>query len=326
MKRILRAAARIIGVGKVTEGREMSGHRELRVEEPVCIAPTGDVCGEGLLWEPAREYIFWTDINRFLVHRLTLKDAAVRTWFFSEPVTCVMATSREESLVLSLGSGTILWKPESDERSASFFTLPGWPAVRCNDAAIDPAGSLWVGSMRNNVGVDGEPGEAESSDGALYRIDGSGAVKEWRHGLGIANTLVWSPDDSTFYFGDSLKNCIWSYDFDATERSISGERPFFEGFERGLPDGSAIDAEGYVWNCRYGGSCIVRVAPNGAIDRVIEMPVSNPTNCTFGGRNGNVLYVTSAAPGAGRWERFGGGLFALETNVTGTGTNRFKLA
>ena len=66
-------------------------------------------------------------------------------------------------------------------------------------------------------------------------------------------------------------------------------------------------------------------APDGKIDRVIEMPVSRPTNCTFGGPHGNVLYVTSASPAAGHWERFGGGLFALETNVTGLEENKWML-
>ena len=66
-------------------------------------------------------------------------------------------------------------------------------------------------------------------------------------------------------------------------------------------------------------------APVGKVDRVIEMPVSRPTNCTFGGQHGNVLYVTSASPEPGHWERFGGGLFALETNVTGMAENQFLL-
>ena len=69
----------------------------------------------------------------------------------------------------------------------------------------------------------------------------------------------------------------------------------------------------------------MRIAPNGEIDRVIEMPVSRPTNCTFGGPDGNVLYITSASPAAGQWERFGGGLFALETNVTGLTENKWML-
>jgi sugar lactone lactonase YvrE len=303
----------------------MSLHKQLRIDEPVCIAATGDVCGEGVLWEPDTQCIYWTDINRFLVHCYSLQSGTLKTWFFLEPVTCVMETNRTDTLALSLGSGIALWKPGADERHAPMFALPGWPLVRCNDAGVDPGGAIWVGTMRNNVGENGERRKADGSDGVLYRVDGTGAASEWRRELGISNTFLWSPDSSRFYFGDTLQNCIWSYEYDLASRSIRAEQPFFQGFERGLPDGSAMDTEGYLWNCRYGGSCIVRIAPDGKIDRVIELPVSNPTNCTFGGQHGNVLYVTSATPEPGRWERFGGCLFALETNVTGMGASKFQL-
>ncbi len=298
--------------------------QDLKLTEPTCIAASGDACGEGILWDPTGVYIYWTDINRFLVHRFTLKDSSQRTWHFTEPVTCVLNTTRPDTLALSLGSGVILWKPETDDRSEPIFSLPGWPSVRCNEAGVDPDGALWIGSMRNNVAADGTPGEAGGWDGVLYRIDGHGQSTEQRRGLGIANTLVWNADGPKFYFGDTLKNCIWSCDYDPTG-FIRDEQPFFEGFERGAPDGSAIDTDGYLWNCRYGGNCIVRVAPGGEVDRVIEMPVANPTNCTFGGSGGNILYVTSARAGDEKWERFGGCLFALETNVTGVKPNRFVL-
>jgi sugar lactone lactonase YvrE len=270
--------------------------------------------------------VYWTDINRFLVHRYSPQEGTVKTWFFSEPVTCVMETSHPDTLALSMGSGIALWKPESDAPPAILFALPGWPKVRCNEAGVGPGGALWMGSMRNNVRENGDHGADGGEDGVLYRIEGNGAATEWRRGLGISNTMLWSPDQSKFYFGDSLKNCIWSWDYDLATRSISGEQPFLQDFERGSPDGSTIDSEGFIWNCRYAGSCVVRVAPDGQIDRVIEMPVSRPTNCRFGGPEGNVLYVTSASPAAGQWERFGGGLFALQTNVTGLAENKFQLS
>jgi sugar lactone lactonase YvrE len=279
-----------------------------------------------VLWARDTQCVYWTDINRFLVHRYALQERTVKTWFFSEPVTCVLETSRKDTLALSLGSGVALWKPDSDQPPVPIFALPGSPFVRCNDAAVDPAGALWVGSMRNNVKEDGASSEAGGLDGVLYRIDGNGTATEWRRNLGISNTLLWTPDKSRFYFGDSLANCIWSYEYDVASRSIRGEQPFFQGFARGVPDGSAIDSDGYVWNCRYGGGCIVRVAPDGTIDRVIELPVQNPTNCTFGGPDENVLYITSATPEADRWERFGGCLFALQTNVSGMAENKFQLA
>lgn len=301
----------------------MSSNTKLTLSEPVCIAAAGDKCGEGILWEAATKCIYWTDINRFLVHRYDLRRAELKTWFFSEPATCVLVTGKRDTLLLVLGSKALLWEPECNVRHEPLFNLPGWPFVRCNDAAIDPRGDLWVGTMRNNVKAGGEPGEAGGADGVLYRIDGSGCVSEWRRDLGISNTLLWSPDNSRFYFGDTLQNQIWSYDYDQTDGSICNQQPFFQGFDRGWPDGSSIDSEGYIWNCRYGGGCIVRVAPDGSVDRVIEMPVSNLTNCTFGGKDNTTLYITSAAPDSGRWERFGGCLFAIETNVAGLPANEF---
>ena len=77
---------------------------------------------------------------------------------------------------------------------------------------------------------------------------------------------------------------IWSYDYDRARGAIPNEvRVFFADFDRGLPDGSTMDSDGYLWNCRYYGGCIVRVAPDRTVDRVVEMPVKNITTCTFGG-------------------------------------------
>ena len=95
-------------------GAQQTTTMPLKIEEPICIAATGDVCGEGVLWERDTQSVYWTDINRFLVHRYALKDGALKTWFFAEPVTCVMETSRKDTLALSLGSGIALWKPGSD--------------------------------------------------------------------------------------------------------------------------------------------------------------------------------------------------------------------
>ncbi len=125
----------------------------------MCVAPTGDVCGEGAVWHAAHSAVYWTDINRFLIHRYTLADQCVRTWFFDEPVTALALTDRDELLVVVLGSGVILWEPAADIRQKAIYQLEGWPAVRLNDARADPRGSLWVGSMRNNVNPDGSSGE-----------------------------------------------------------------------------------------------------------------------------------------------------------------------
>ena len=142
--------------------------------QPVCVAPTGDRCGEGAVWHAAHSAVYWTDINRFLIHRYTLADQCVRTWFFDQPVTAITLTDREDVLAVVLGSGVILWEPASDLCHEPIYNLEGWPAVRFNDARVDPRGSLWVGSMRNNVNPDGSSAEAGGKDGILYRIDPDG--------------------------------------------------------------------------------------------------------------------------------------------------------
>jgi sugar lactone lactonase YvrE len=293
--------------------------------DPVCVAPTGDVCGEGAVWHAAHDAVYWTDINRFLIHRFRPSDRCVRTWFFDEPVTALTLTDRPEVLAVILGSCVILWEPETDARHDPIFLLEGWPKVRLNDARADPRGSLWMGSMRNNVNADGSTGTAGGQEGKLIRLDPDGKVTTWRQEIGISNTLAWSPDRRRFYFGDTLANSIWVYDYDPASGAIANERPFLQGFARGLPDGSTVDEEGCLWNCRFFGGCIVRVAPDGKIESVLEMPVKNITTCTFGGPDRKTLYITTARVEAPPGDRLAGGLYAISTDVAGQPENQFRV-
>jgi sugar lactone lactonase YvrE len=293
--------------------------------EPICVAPTGDICGEGVVWHAAHSAAYWTDINRFLIHRYTPVDRCVRTWFFDEPVTALTLTDRDDTLAVVLGSQVILWEPHSDHRSQPLYRLEQWPRVRFNDARTDKRGSLWIGSMHNNVNPDGSAGTVEGYDGLLYRLDPDNTITEWCYDLRIANTLAWSPDDRHFYFGDTLENTVWVYDYDPASGAIANRRPFLQGFSKGFPDGSCVDTEGYLWNCRFYGGCIVRVAPDGHIDRIVDMPVQNVTTCTFGGADRKTLYVTTASVQAPPADRLAGGLFTIQTETEGQPENRFAI-
>jgi sugar lactone lactonase YvrE len=289
--------------------------------EVECVAPTGDHCGEGPVWHSGEQALYWTDINRFLIHRLDVRERSVKSWFFDEPVTALVLTDRHETLAVALASRLIFWSPATDARDDHGFHLSGWPKVRFNDGRADPRGSLWLGSMRNNVNPDGSAGEAGGTDGLLFRIDPDGTVREWKRDVGISNTLAWSPDRTRFYFADTLANRVCVYRYDETTGAIADERVFLEDFPRGAPDGSSMDTEGYLWNCRYGGKCIVRIAPDGTVDRIIEIPVSNVTSCTFGGPDYRTLYITTASRTN---ERLSGGLFTFRTSVPGLPENRFR--
>jgi sugar lactone lactonase YvrE len=307
----------------------------LMLSEPVGIASMRDVCGEGAVWHPEEQAIYWTDINRFLVHRMAQpyrsgpSAEAVTTWQFEEPVTALNLTTREDKLVVVLGSRVVLWNPASDSRQDIGFVLPEWPEARCNDARVDSHGVLWIGSMHNNIGPQGEALPIEKSVGRLFTIDASGHTRTWRTELFVGNTMVWSPDGMYMYTADSLRDEIYRFDFHA-DSSIDNGRLWFKGQDCGFPDGSTIDAEGYVWNCRYSAGCILRIAPDGKLERKIPMPVSKPTTCVFGGADGTTLYITSAskddtAGGAADGEPNSGGLFAIKTNITGLPPNRFLI-
>jgi sugar lactone lactonase YvrE len=150
-----------------------------------------------------------------------------------------------------------------------------------------------------------------------------------RTGIVIPNSLAWSPDSRTMYFADSVRDLIWSFDYDLAAGTMSNERVFFDCTENpGSPDGSCIDADGCLWNAEYGGWRLVRYTPAGKIDRVIELPVQNPTCCCFGGENLDTLYVTSAAQKLSadelRSQPLAGSVFAVRPGSTGLPESRFK--
>lgn len=289
-----------------------------------CIAPTGDICGEAATWSSAENRVYWVDINRFLVHWMDLSSGAVSSHLFDEPVVALSLTDVDGTLLVALGSKLIFLTIDTDARQDTGIALPGWPQVRFNDGRTDPLGTFWIGSMGNNVGPNGENLEVTDGAGRLFRYRTGGRLEEFEAGIGISNTLCWSPDGETFYFGDTLRNEIRAYPFDKATGGIGSGAPHFVGFDRGLPDGSTIDEEGYLWNCRFGGGCIVRVAPDGSVDRIIEMPVKNITTCAFGGPDLSTLFVTTASVERAESDRLAGSLFAIETLTRGLPENRFR--
>lgn len=295
----------------------------VKVREVRCVAPVGDRCGEAATWDERESVLYWSDVNRFLLHALDARTNAVRSWHFDEPVVALSLTEEDDDLLVALGSKLILWNKRTDSRRDHGFRCARSPDARLNDGRAGPGGEFWIGSMANNVGKDGEANDARPGLGELYCIRRGASPKLHKSGLGISNTVCWSPDNRLFYFGDTLENTIWAYDY--TEHGISGERVFFSDFARGRPDGSATDSQGYLWNCRFGGGCVVRVAPDGAIDRVIDMPVRNITTCAFGGDELCTLYITTASILGGDADRLGGSLFALDVDVPGTAASRAKV-
>lgn len=285
-----------------------------------------NIVGESPLWHPEHGSVYWTDVNGFKIQRYVLQSRLKTSWDFDEPVCALSLTTDPECLLVALGSRLIFWRPSTDQRSDFANPEPNWPYNRLNDGATDPNGVFWIGSMRNNVAPDGSNVEASGKTGSLYRVLPDGRVSVWDTGFGITNTLAWSPDQKTFYCGCSVSNAIYAYDYDAKDSSIGNRRPFLSGATPGVPDGSAMDEEGYLWNCRFYGACLLRICPTGKLDRIVELPVSNITNCAFGGPSLDTLFVTTASLFAKEGEDHAGALLEIPVGVRGMPMNRFCLA
>jgi len=290
-----------------------------------CLVEGKDICGESPLWHPEHDCVYWTDINGFRINRYFAKTRELQSWGFEVPVSTLSLTSEADWLLVALGPRLILWSPVGDRRVPFAQPERDWPYNRLNDGATDPGGVFWVGSMRNNVGEDGSDLKVEGFTGSLYRVTADGEVRVADSGFGITNTLAWSPDHSTFYCGCSIRNVIYAYDYEGAKSLVSNRRVFVENLAPGVSDGSAMDEEGCLWNCRFSGRCILRISPEGKVVQEVRMPVSNITNCSFGGRDLRTLYVTTASLHAGRDEELAGGLFVIRTDVRGVGPARFRL-
>jgi sugar lactone lactonase YvrE len=158
-------------------------------------------------------------------------------------------------------------------------------AVRMNDGATDPDGRFYCGSMAYDV----TPGA-----GTLYRLDADGAVSVVLEAVTISNGLAWTPDGGTAYYVDSPTRRIDVLDYNA-EAGLTNRRPFVTVVEHdGLPDGLTVDREGGVWVAFFGGSAVRRFGPAGTVEEVLDLPVTQPTACTFGGDGLDELYITTS--------------------------------
>ncbi len=285
-----------------------------------------DLVGESIVWSAQEQALYWVDIGGCRIHRFAPSSGAHQVWP-TPGIDTSIGLRASGGFIVGLRRSVCLWKP-----GGSFDQIavpePDVPDNRLNEGRVAPDGAFWVGTMQDNINDDGSPKEMNRDSGAYYRIAPDGSVKQLTpRTYGVTNTMVWLPG-GRFVTADTTKNALYAYDYRADDQTIANRRDFSIGFDRGLPDGSCLDAEGYIWNCRVvGGACVARFAPNGSVDRVVELPCTWPTSCTFGGPGLTTLFVTSArfTMSAEHLKRnpMEGGLFALEPGVVGVLESEF---
>jgi sugar lactone lactonase YvrE len=284
-----------------------------------------DGVGEGPFWDEVEGGLWWVDISGKRLHRWRPATGDRQDRELEDFASAVVLREKG-GLLLAMRDGLYFMDPASGRRTLFVAHEPDRPDNRTNEAKCAPDGSFWVGTMQNNLHPDGSAKEMTGSTGALYRVRHDGGTTREVDGVGLSNTLAWTNGGKTLLFADTATGVIKAYEVKPDGR-LGVSCTFSDEKLPGYCDGSTIDAEGYLWNARFAGSCLIRFKPDGSVDRKIDLPVTQPTSCCFGGPDLTTLYVTSARHGldaaALAKNPHEGAVLAIETGVRGTPSVRF---
>ena len=251
--------------------------------------------GEGILWCERREAVLWTDIEsrKLWLHRPS--SGVTRSWLLPDRLGS-FALCESCKLLLALAKGLYFADIDAStgdrlEVSPILAVEADDPATRSNDGRTDRSGNFVFGTMAD--------GPKKTRIGSFYQYSHRHGLRRLAlGGVAISNSICFSPDGRTLYYCDSLDRGIMCCDYDAETAGIANPRLFSAlGSATGEPDGSTIDADGYLWNARWGSARVVRYTPAGKVDREIAVPVINPSCVALGGANLDEVLITTA-----RWD------------------------
>lgn len=269
--------------------------------------------GEGPIWHTGRQQLFFFDINEHSLFAVTAAGEIADSWLFNETVAAA-AILDEQTLVLATDSGLKQFDLASGGMNRINEIEADNAATRTNDSRVHPSGAFWIGTMTRS--------EADAPIGAVYHYR-AGVLTTLKSGISIPNATCFSPDGRIAYWTDTPTKKIMQVATDPATGLPIGEWTLFADVTdgRGYPDGAVVDSQGYLWNAKWGGSCVVRHAPDGSIDRIIEVPVSQVTCPAFGGPDLKTLFITTAAKNLSAEqlaaEQYAGSLFAIAVDVPG---------
>ncbi|MGD8325008.1 MAG: SMP-30/gluconolactonase/LRE family protein [Gammaproteobacteria bacterium] len=265
------------------------------------------ILGEGPLWVARENAVYWTDIKGYKLHRLTLDGFRHTCWEMPDMLCWILERHNGRGFMAGFRTGVarLQLAPFGIEPIAT--PEPDLPHNRMNDAAVDPNGRIWAGTMD----------ERElAASGSLYRLDPDGRFSCHDTGYIVSNGPTFSPDHTHLYHADTARGVIYRFELGA-DGSLAG-RGIFVDFPPGWgsPDGMASDRDGGIWVAHWGGGRVSRFLPDGRLDRALALPVSQVTSCCFAGADLDRMFVTTAAIGRDN-EPLAGNLFEVDPGVCG---------
>lgn len=252
---------------------------------PTAVRPAASqLCqlAENPLWDERANCVYWTDIPAGKIFCMDYRTGQHRTVYQGEPVGGFTLQENGDLLLFRTNDIVLL---DSSRRISKVIDFADEGMKRFNDVIADPSGRVFAGTI------------GDHPKGGLYRIEADGDVTKLFSGTGCSNGMGFSPDLSRFYWTCSTTRQIFQFNYDLETGAISNRTLFYATTaEEGIPDGLTVDSEGYVWSARWGGSAIIRHAPDGTPGVKVLFPVVNVTSLCFGGPQLNELFATAAQP------------------------------
>ena len=284
--------------------------------EPELVADYQCVTGEGPLWHPDEQCVYWLDIPRGRLFRYYPASGKHEMCYEGE-VTGGITLQTDGSLLMFQARGAVRrWREGILETIIK--EIPDERESRFNDVIADPAGRVFCGTMPTGERL-----------GRLYRLDADGTLVKLLEGIGCSNGMGFTPDHRQMYYTDTIKREIYLFDYSQVTGEITNQRVFVrtpEDESEGLPDGMTVDAEGHVWGARWDGGCLVRYAPDGSEDMRVRFPARKVSCLVFGGEDYTDMYVTTAGGQNKAEEGSGAGaLFRINLGIKGVPAFRSRV-
>lgn len=269
------------------------------------LSQTQCTLGEGPLWHPKLNCLFWFDI---LEHRLfQVKEGQERVWQFDRAVSAAGWVD-ETRLLIASERDLFVFDLESEAQTHLVDLEADNPVTRSNDGRADPLGGFWIGTM----GYNAEPGA-----GAIYRFY-KGELRKLFDEISISNAICFAPDGKHAYFTDTPTKLIKRVALDAEGWPLGEAETWLDLNAEGVaPDGAVIDASGKFWNAQWGASRVACYDPEGTFVEAVPYPATQISCPAFGGPELGTLFATSAATGLGDEDPLRGQVFAVQTAAQG---------
>jgi D-xylonolactonase len=275
--------------------------------EPELIADYQCVTGEGPLWHPQEQKVYWVDIPQGRLFRydpasgkheqVFEADRAIGGFTFQDDGAILLFMERGAVKILRDGELETILEEIPDERESRF-----------NDVFADPEGRVYCGTM-----------PTPQRPGRLYRLDPDRTLTLLLEGIGCSNGMGLTLDRKQLYYTDTTARDIYLFDYDQGTGAITNQRVFVNSsHEDGMPDGMTVDAKGNVWSARWDGYRLTQYSPDGRELQRIQFPAKKVSSVIFGGPDYTDMYVTTA--GGNNKEENGaaaGALFRLRLGVQG---------